>query len=113
MKQYPWAQEFPGSVTVSDIHGTLLEMNDLAAEVFAEDGGMDLIGSNVFDCHPEPARSKLVELYKTHRINVYTIEKHGKKKLIYQAPWFSEGTFAGYVELALDIPVDLAHFIRD
>jgi transcriptional regulator with PAS, ATPase and Fis domain len=113
VKQFPWAQEFSGSVTVSDIHGTLLEMNDKAAETFAEDGGMDLIGSNVFDCHPEPARSKLIELYKTRKINVYTIEKQGKKKMIYQAPWYNDGQFAGYVELSLEIPFDLPHFKRD
>ena len=113
MKHYPWAQEFAGSVTISDNHGTLLEMNDKAAEGFAEDGGVELIGSSIFDCHPEPARTKLMELYKTRKTNVYTIEKHGKKKLIYQAPWFNEGQFAGFVELSLEIPFDLPHFIRD
>jgi len=113
VKQFPWAQEFSGSVTVSDIHGTLLEMNDKAAETFAEDGGMDLIGSNVFDCHPEPARSKLIELYKTRKINMYTIEKQGNKKMIYQAPWYNDGQFTGYVELSLEIPFDLPHFKRD
>jgi transcriptional regulator with PAS, ATPase and Fis domain len=113
VKHYPWAHEFPGAVTISDAHGIILEMNEKAAEVFAEDGGMDLIGSNIFDCHPEPARSKLIELYKTNKINAYTIEKNGKKKLIYQAPWFNQGQFAGYVELSLEIPFDLSHFIRD
>jgi transcriptional regulator with PAS, ATPase and Fis domain len=113
VNHYPWAQEFSGAVTISDIHGTLLEMNDKAAEVFADDGGMDLIGSNIVDCHPEPARSKLINLYKTRKINVYTIEKNGKKKLIYQAPWFNEEQFAGYVELALEIPFDLPHFMRE
>jgi transcriptional regulator with PAS, ATPase and Fis domain len=113
MKHYYWAHEFPGAVTISDVHGTLLEMNEKAAESFAGDGGMDLIGSNIFDCHPEPARSQLKELYKTHKINAYTIEKHGKKKLIYQAPWFNQGQFAGYVELSREIPFDMPHFIRD
>ena len=31
--------------------------------------------------------------------NVYTIEKGGRKKLIFQAPWFEGGAFAGLVEL--------------
>jgi transcriptional regulator with PAS, ATPase and Fis domain len=113
VKHYLWAHELPGAVTISDAQGILLEMNVKAAESFAEDGGMDLIGSNIFDCHPEPARLQLKELYETHKINVYTIEKNGKKKLIYQAPWFNQGQFSGYVELSLEIPFDLPHFIRD
>jgi len=113
MNQHPWVQNFPGAVTVSDIHGTLLEMNDKAAEVFAEDGGLGLIGTNIFDCHPEPARTKLLELYETGQTNVYTIEKKGKKKLIYQTPWYRDGHFAGFVELALEIPFELPHFVRD
>ena len=113
MKDYSWAQEFPGAVTISDTQGKLLDMNDKAADVFAEDGGIALIGSNIFDCHPEPARTKLMELYKTGEINVYTIEKNGIKKLIYQAPWFHEGQLAGYVELSLEIPFEIPHFSRD
>jgi hypothetical protein len=38
------------------------------------------------------------------RTNVYTIEKAGRKKLIFQAPWYEDGIFAGLVELSLDIP---------
>jgi hypothetical protein len=113
MKHYPWAQTFPGAITVSAADGTILEMNEKSAKTFAEDGGIGLIGSNVFDCHPEPARKKLMDLYKSHKVNIYTIEKNSQKKLIYQTPWFEKGRFAGYVELALEIPFDLPHFIRD
>ncbi len=48
-----------------------------------------------------------------HEKNVYTIEKKGKKKLIYQAPWFLDGAFGGLVELSLEIPFEMPHFIRD
>lgn len=112
-KYYPWAQEFPGAITISDSDGIILDMNDKAVEVFLTDGGLKLIGSNVFNCHPEPARSKLMELYKTHEINIYTIEKNGIKKLIYQTPWFREGHFAGFIELALEIPFDMPQYKRD
>jgi transcriptional regulator with PAS, ATPase and Fis domain len=113
MKPTLWAKEFTGSITISDANGIILEMNDKSVEVFTEDGGAGLIGSDVFDCHPEPSRTKLIELYKTQQTNIYTIEKKGKKKLIYQTPWYSKGRFAGYIELALEIPFDLPHFIRD
>jgi len=44
---------------------------------------------------------------------VYTIQKSGVKKLIYQAPWFQEGKYAGFVELSLPIPETMPHFDRD
>jgi transcriptional regulator with PAS, ATPase and Fis domain len=108
-----WFQGFPSAIIVSDANGTLIDMNAKAAEILAQDGGNQLIGSDIFECHPKPARTKLKELYTTCQTNVYTIEKNGIKKLIYQSPWYNEGKFAGYVELSLDIPFDMPHFIRE
>jgi hypothetical protein len=45
--------------------------------------------------------------------NVYTIEKAGVKKLVYQAPWYQDGVYAGVVELAVEIPFKMPHFVRD
>jgi PAS domain-containing protein len=87
-----WYQEFPGAVTVCDRNGVILEMNDKAALTFDADGGRALIGRNMLDCHPEPARGTLVELLANPRVNAYTIEKRGVRKLIYQAPWFRTGS---------------------
>lgn len=112
MRPNAWIKEFPGAATVCDEKGIILEMNDRAAQVFAGDGGAALIGTSVFDCHPEPARTKLRSILAERRTNVYTIEKKGVKKLIYQAPWFESGEFRGLVELALEIPFDIPHFIR-
>lgn len=110
--QPDWAQEFPGSITVCDLEGKIIWMNDLAAQTFASDGGFDLIGKNVLDCHPEPARTKLKNLLASGQSNVYTIETNGVKKLIYQCPWFDQSRYSGLVELSLEIPFVLAHFIR-
>lgn len=107
-----WTDAFPASITVCDRNGVLLEMNDRAAEVFAADGGRDLLGRNVLDCHPEPARAKMQALLRSGATNVYTIEKQGRKKLIYQAPWYQDGEFAGLVEIAIELPVELHHFVR-
>ncbi len=107
-----WVGEFPGAVTICDTQGVILEMNAKAIEVFAADGGQKLIGTNALDCHPEPARSKFAAMLKEQRSNVYTIEKNGKKKLIYQAPWFENGRYAGFVELSLEIPYEIPHFKR-
>jgi transcriptional regulator with PAS, ATPase and Fis domain len=107
-----WIREFPASITICDRDGVLLEMNDRAAEVFEADGGRDLIGTNLLDCHPEPARSKTQTMLESQATNIYTIEKQGVKKLIYQAPWYVDGEFAGLVELAIELPANLPHFVR-
>jgi PAS domain-containing protein len=112
MADHAWVEAFPGAVTVCDREGVILEMNDRSVRSFAEDGGAALIGRNVLECHPEPARSKLAALLASGRTNVYTIEKNGVKKLIYQAPWHRDGEYAGFVELSLEIPFELPHFVR-
>jgi len=112
MNELDWIKEFPAAVTVCDKDGILLEMNNKAALGYEKDGGRALIGSNVLDCHPEPARSKTKALLASGEKNIYTIEKHGVRKLIYQSPWYIEGRYAGFVELSLEIPWEMPHFIR-
>ena len=109
---HSWVKEFPGAVTVTDSEGTIVAMHDKAARMFESDGGYALIGKKVFDCHPEPARSKLKNLMDKQQVNIYTIEKNGIKKLIYQTPWCKDGHYMGFVELALEIPFEIPHFIR-
>ena len=109
---HEWLKEFPGAVTVCDRHGVVLEMNDRAVETFKDDGGAALVGRNLLDCHPEPSRSKLAALLASGARNVYTIEKRGFRKLIYQSPWYRDGSYAGFVEFSLEIPADMPHFIR-
>ena len=109
---FEWVQEFPAAVTVCDRDGVILAMNDKSARAFEKDGGGALIGSNLFGCHPEPARSRLKELLAAGRPNIYTIEKKGVKKLIYQSPWYTKGVYSGFVELSLEIPSEMPHFVR-
>ena len=113
MSEHDWVSEFPVSVTVCDPEGRILEMNARSREVFAADGGAALIGANVLDCHPEPSRTRLAKMMAERRTNVYTIQKKGLKKLIYQAPWYKDGVYAGFVELAFEIPWTMPHFDRD
>jgi len=107
-----WAKELPAAITVCDTHGIILDMNNHAAESFAADGGRTLVGTNVLVCHPEPARSQLAEMLRTQRANVYTIEKQGKKKLIFQTPWFENEKYSGFVEISIPLPDSMPHFVR-
>ncbi len=109
---HAWIKSLPAAITVCDINGIILEMNDKAIDSFKEDGGEKLIGTNLLNCHPEPARLQLEEMLKTQRQNSYTIEKHGVKKLVYQTPWYDNGQYSGFVEISLPIPFVMPHFIR-
>lgn len=112
MEQHAWIKNFPGAVTVCDCDGFVLEMNDKAIGTFDKEGGASLIGSNLFDCHSPASQDKLREMIASEQPNIYTIEKKGIKKLIYQAPWYTDGVFSGLVELSLEIPFDMPHFVR-
>jgi len=113
MSDERWVREFPAAITICDTEGVLLAMNERAVTTFESDGGATLLGTNLLECHPEPARTKIVEMLKSGSPNIYTIQKNGIKKLIYQSPWFVGGTYAGFVELSLPIPQDMPHFNRD
>lgn len=107
-----WFDNFDGGITVCDSKGTILYMNERSRKVF-EKYGSDLIGKSVLDCHPEPAKSKLKNMLKTRESNCYTIEKQGVKKLIHQTPWYTgTGEYGGFVELSVEIPLEMPHFVR-
>jgi transcriptional regulator with PAS, ATPase and Fis domain len=112
MENHSWVQAFTGSITVCDPEGIILEMNHKAIESFKEQGGKKLIGTNLLDCHPEPARTKLKRLMEAQKANVYTVEKNGKRKFIYQTPWYQDEQYGGFVELILEIPEKMPHFVR-
>lgn len=113
MTDHAWIKEFPGEITVCDADGVILEMNDKSAASNALDGGYALVGQSLLGCHPEEARRKLERLLDTQQANIYTIEKGGVKKLIYQSPWYENGEFRGLVELELVIPWQMPHLVRD
>ena len=110
---HTWFKEFPGAITICDAEGIILDMNAAAEKVFEDDGGRGLIGKNLLDCHPEPARSKVERLLDKQQKNIYTIEKKSKKKLIYQTPWYKDGIYSGFVELSFEIPLEMPHFVRE
>ena len=100
------------AITVSDTEGNVLDLNQRSISVNAKEIGKGLIGKSLYDCHPPRAAAIFRELYATERVNAYTIEKNGIKKLIYQTPWYEDGKFGGYVEFSLEIPMEMPHYVR-
>ncbi|MBD5397491.1 diguanylate cyclase [bacterium] len=105
-------KEMDVAVTVCGADGEILDMNEKSRKTFLKPGREELIGQNVLDCHPEPARSKLADMLKNPRNNAYTIEKNGIRKLIFQTPWYEDGRFGGFIELSMEIPAEMPHFVR-
>jgi hypothetical protein len=71
------------------------------------------VATSPFEAIPEPSRTRLAGMLASGEPNAYTIEKTGKKKLIYQSPWHDEnGAFAGIVEFSLELPEEMPHFVR-
>ena len=110
---FAWLDGIEVAATVCDRQGICLYLNERAAQVFAKDGGRGLVGRNLLDCHPEPARARFTAQLSVPAPNSYTIEKAGVRKLIHQIPWYKDGVFAGVVELSLVLPEALPHFVRD
>jgi len=99
------------AITISDKDGNIIYMNDKSKATFQKD--KPLIGANLKDCHQLKSWEKIQSLLAHKETNVYTIEKNGVKKLIYQTPWYnSKNEVAGLIELSLVIPFELPHFVR-
>lgn len=113
MNDINWAGELGVAITVSDTTGKIVYMNDRSASTFARYGGRDLEGKNLRDCHLPVSWDKILEIMNSGRANCYTIEKEGVRKLIYQAPWRHNGEIAGLVELSMEIPLIMNHFVRE
>ncbi|HNW59676.1 MAG TPA: PAS domain-containing protein [bacterium] len=111
-KHLDWLEGIAGAVVVCDANGTIVYMNQKAKDNFADEGGAALLGSSLLNCHPEPSRSKVREMLAQQQGNVYSIEKRGIKKLIWQKPWYRDGAFAGLVEFSLEVPWEMPHFVR-
>ena len=107
---FPWAEEADCAVTVCDTGGVILYMNEKARATFAKHG--DLIGRNLFDCHNERSRETIRRMLASGGTNAYTIEKQGVRKMIYQTAWRTGDKVGGLVEISMEIPAEMPHYIR-
>ncbi len=113
MDSITWADGLEVAITVSDMSGKIIYMNGKSATTFAKQGGKSLVGTNLSECHKPESWQTILRILDTEKTNCYTIEKEGIKKMIYQAPWYKNGSVAGLVELSMEIPSAMNHFIRN
>lgn len=99
-----WNNEVDFIVTACDKKGIIVGMNKKSIEFFAEDGGPDLIGKSLLDCHPEPAKSKLVDLLANPRPNTYISKSSTVNLFVHETPWYKDGKYMGFVELLIELP---------
>ena len=107
----PYFEEADIAVTICDRDGNVLEMNRQSRSINLKPGE-EMEGKNILPCHSGEARNLLEHLLAAEEKHVYTIEKKGKKKLIYQIPWYKDGEYAGFMELSMVIPFEMPHKIR-
>jgi hypothetical protein len=110
---FAWLDGIGAAVTVCDHEGIVVYMNETSARTFEKDGGKALVGQSLWACHPEAANVKMRQMMKDGASNTYTIEKNGAKKFLWQTPWMVEGVCKGLVEVAIPIPFEMPHFVRD
>ena len=84
---FPWADGMNCAVTVCATEGVILYMN-------------------------EKARATYSRLTAEGGSNAYTIEKQGVRKMIYQTAWRTGDKVGGLVEISMEIPAEMPHYIR-
>ena len=99
------------AITISAKAGEILYQNDSSIEVNGDARGRDLMG-----CHNARSQQIIRHLLDDAATNAYTISKKGKRKLIYQTPWYEDDAkqvVGGLLELSSILPDDMPHYDRD
>ncbi len=99
--------EINAAVTVCDIGGVVLYQNEKSVSVNG-----DVRGESMIPCHNERSREIIDRLIREGGTNVYTIEKNGIHKLIYQTAWREDGEVRGLVEISIETPSGMPHYVR-
>lgn len=99
--------ELDCAVTTCDTEGIVLYQNLRSVEVNG-----DVRGRSLIPCHNERSRAIIRRLTDEGGRNLYTIEKRGVRKLIYQTAWREAGRVRGLVEYSIELPDELPHYVR-
>ena len=105
-----WADDIGCAVTICDKEARILYMNEKSRETFARHG--DIIGHDLLGYHPPKAVEQIHHMLATGETNTYRITKNGRDKIIYQTPWRKDGEIMGLVEISIQLPEEMPHYIR-
>ena len=108
-----WAYTYPAEIMVCAPDGLILEMNQTAIQLYQQEGGAQMIGTNVFDHHSEPATSQVRAIVARQQATTYTTQKENRKTLVRIAPWYREEQYAGFVLITFELPEHLPNIIKD
>jgi len=111
MDTFEWAEEIDGAVTVCDVEGTVLYMNQRSRQTFNKDGE-SMVGKSMMPCHNERSQAIIRDMLEKNHSHCYTISKHGQRKLIFQTPWRKDGVVCGLVEFSFVLPDEMPHYDR-
>ncbi len=106
-----WANELNAAITVCDLEGKIIYMNEKSKKTFAK-YGESLIGQSLKDCHSAKSWETILRMLEQGLSNSYTIEKNSTKKLIHQTPWYENGVLKGLVEFSIELPIEMPHHVR-
>ncbi|HPS13147.1 MAG TPA: PAS domain-containing protein [Prolixibacteraceae bacterium] len=107
-----WAEGMDVRVTVCDLKGTIVYMNQASALGMHKYGGVELIGKSLFACHNSRSGEMIAEMLNHPVVNVYMVEKAGERRLIRQFPWEEDGEHCGVIEISFPVPFDIPVKVR-
>ncbi len=101
-------------VTIADQDFLITFMNDRARVFYAEDGGGELVGKNLLDCHNAEQTAVIREAYARYRAGDLTPTRYHQAQKedsapesIVHIPLMVEGKFRGIAELIWNERADL------
>jgi len=106
-----WAWGTHCAITVCDLEGKVIFMNEKSRATFDREGNT-MLGKNLMPCHSAASQAKIKQMLENDTTNCYTISKHGVRKMIYQTPWRVDGKVCGLVEISMVIPEEMPHYDR-
>jgi hypothetical protein len=93
------------AVTITDENYLITFMNDRSMAYYADDGGAELIGKDVLNCHKAEHQAIIREAYGRYRAGDYTPTRYREKKedasamSIVHIPLVVDREFRGLAEL--------------
>ena len=102
------------AVTIADQDFQITFMNDQACAFYAEDGGAELVGKDLLDCHNAEHAALIRDAYARYRAGDLTPTRYhraqnedGAPESIVHIPLIVEGQFRGIAELIWNERSDL------